>query len=265
MASVGSVILVECTGSFCVLGGGYVWLAATTTWSTCGQYLMVDGKTREGAVRCALWDTTAKVQVKSWKGRGPAALKWSPACCTLFAWRVSVSHSYVRGVRTIPCASPVSSWTGFSITWVQSPDQKISGLQLSPCGSLIVLNIESQDAMTGHATQLCHVDCSSGADMRSLMHVAAFGSPALPSTSTWHPSPKAPLLYVVACEDRSVHLIDRHSHRCLSSWSSEMLAPIAHFQDLELPSQIDVTLQWSKDGHFLAVLLKSFALIVAFD
>lgn len=108
--------------------------------------------------------------------------------------------------------------------------QIIAGLQFSPCGNLIVLSIKSQNARSQYINQLCQVECGPEADLTRRLHVGYLVTAALPSTSAWHPSPKLSLLYAIACEDFSVHLIDGCSYSCLSSWASGRFAPPARFE-----------------------------------
>lgn len=142
--------------------------------------------------------------------------------------------------------------------------QIIAGLQFSPCGNLIVLSIKSQNARSQYINQLCQVECGPEADLTRRLHVGYLVTAALPSTSAWHPSPKLSLLYAIACEDFSVHLIDGCSHSCLSSWASGRFAPPARFEYPYLHGNFDIKMDWSKDGHCLAMLLRGFVLIASF-
>ena len=185
-----SVILVDCTGSHCVLEGAHIWLAASATWSSCGRYLMVDSKTKAGVVKCAVWDTAAKVQIWCWDGTAPTALAWAPAGCTLLAWQAPSRHAkpYSRGLQAVSCQRSAPSEVSISTRWGLSSDQKLAGLQFSPCGNLIIVSIRSRNVMSGRTNQLCHVECGLEGDLRELIHVADLISPAVPSASAWHPS-----------------------------------------------------------------------------
>ena len=273
------VLLLSCrTGYHCMLPMETPWQAVSVTWSACGRFLLTDGSSRAGLMASAVWDTIQMVQIWCGYSGDPLVLRWAPACCNLVTWQISGKQagSQSRGVQALLTRFPshAGPLASASQLWEHTLAERLSLLQLSPCGKLIVLGFNLRMAQSGveemenvHGSrstfQLCHTESGPGAELRRLIHVAGLFSPALPDSTTWHPSPIAPLLYAIACVDRSVHLVDGCSHTLLSSWSLQQLASEAYLGGRRDSDQDHIILEWSKDGQSLAMLLQGFGCILA--
>ena len=81
------------------------------------------------------------------------------------------------------------------------------------------------------------------------------------TTIVWHPTPALSRTYAIADKAGSVHIIDSCTHRQLSKWAWQELAPGTYIISNmgRVPS-----LRWSPDGSQLAVLANKAAAIITY-